>query len=299
MNHSKILAVAGAMLAVGVVSGCSTPRSGDHDSALNETHKGIGCALAGGGVGAVAGQAVSSAAGGVVGAGAGAVVASMLCDGSLRNLSLGAIDTDGDGHADDTDECPGTPAGVGVQPSGCPIDSDDDGVPDYIDDCPGTPVNVRVDVRGCGGAHDSDGDGVADATDRCPNTPAGARVDENGCSEVGEALLILEDIKFDFDRHTIRADAARQLEGAARTLQANPQLQVRIEGHTDNVGVAAYNMQLSERRAREAMNYLTQLGIAKERLTTIGKGEESPVADNNTEAGREQNRRVAFIVTAK
>jgi outer membrane protein OmpA-like peptidoglycan-associated protein len=88
-------------------------------------------------------------------------------------------DRDGDGVPDRLDRCPGTPAGVRVDPSGCPIDSDGDGVPDGLDRCDGTLKTCKVDANGC--PIDSDGDGVCDGLDVCPDTPKGVRVDPGGC----------------------------------------------------------------------------------------------------------------------
>ncbi len=92
-------------------------------------------------------------------------------------LALGkAKDTDGDGVPDRKDKCPDTPAGVAVDPTGCPLDKDGDGVPDYQDKCPD--VKGLAALQGC---PDADGDGVADDQDKCPNTPAGTKVDATGC----------------------------------------------------------------------------------------------------------------------
>jgi outer membrane protein OmpA-like peptidoglycan-associated protein len=90
-------------------------------------------------------------------------------------------DTDGDGVTDDADRCPGTPAGVEVDASGCPLDTDGDGVPDSMDQCPNTPKGDRVDAKGCTLVMDADGDGVPDNLDRCANTPKAAKVDARGC----------------------------------------------------------------------------------------------------------------------
>jgi outer membrane protein OmpA-like peptidoglycan-associated protein len=90
------------------------------------------------------------------------------------------LDADGDGIADGSDRCPGTPAGVAVDMNGCPLDSDGDGVPDQFDRCAGTAAGTSVDAMGC--PLDSDGDGVTDLLDRCPNTPSGTAVDATGCA---------------------------------------------------------------------------------------------------------------------
>ena len=87
-----------------------------------------------------------------------------------------AKDEDGDGVSDKKDKCPGTPAGVKVDATGCPLDRDGDGVADYQDKCPDQ--KGLAALQGC---PDADSDGVADADDKCPNTPAGTRVDASGC----------------------------------------------------------------------------------------------------------------------
>ncbi|HOG17609.1 MAG TPA: outer membrane beta-barrel domain-containing protein [Syntrophales bacterium] len=92
---------------------------------------------------------------------------------------MAPADSDGDGVADSSDKCPGTPAGVKVDLNGCPLDMDGDGVYDYLDKCPDTPKGVKVDKDGC--PLDTDRDGVADYRDNCPSTPAGVKVDKDGC----------------------------------------------------------------------------------------------------------------------
>src|SRR5437762_2838661 len=89
------------------------------------------------------------------------------------------VDSDGDGVPDGVDQCPNTPAGATVDAVGCPADADKDGVPDGIDQCPNTPIGALVDAKGC--PMDSDLDGVPDGLDKCPNTPAGTPVDTTGC----------------------------------------------------------------------------------------------------------------------
>ena len=99
-------------------------------------------------------------------------------------------DSDGDGVADEDDQCPDTPAGATVDATGCeettPTDSDGDGVADEDDQCPDTPAGATVDATGCEDTtpSDSDGDGVADEDDQCPDTPVGATVDATGCVPV-------------------------------------------------------------------------------------------------------------------
>ncbi|GAB6082417.1 OmpA family protein [Desulfuromonas carbonis] len=101
-------------------------------------------------------------------------------------------DSDGDGILDSEDKCPGTPAGVRVDKTGCRPDSDGDGVFDDLDKCPGTPAGVRVDTAGC--RPDSDGDGVFDDLDKCPGTPAGVRVDTAGCRPDSDGDGVFDDL---------------------------------------------------------------------------------------------------------
>ena len=175
-----------------------------------------------------------------------------------------------------------------------PLDSDGDGVPDSRDWCAGTEAGVQVDKRGC--ALDSDGDGVADYQDECPNTANNVRVDDKGCPLEGTKLFTLKGVNFAFDSAKLRPEAETQLQQAVRKLRDNQSVGVGIIGYTDSVGPASYNQDLSLRRARSVVNYLTNNGIDASRLEIRGRGESNPVATNETKAGRAQNRRVEFIV---
>lgn len=175
-----------------------------------------------------------------------------------------------------------------------PLDSDGDGVPDNEDWCAGTPAGVNVDERGC--ALDSDGDGVADHKDQCPNTAEGTRVDENGCAVVGSKLFTLEGVHFAFDSAKLRPDAEQQLQQAVRKLRDNRSANVDVIGHTDSTGPASYNEDLSMRRAQSVVDYLTNNGVDASRLEASGRGENDPIASNDTKEGRAQNRRVELVV---
>ena len=136
---------------------------------------------------------------------------------------------------------------------------------------------------------DKDGDGVYDENDLCPNTEAGKKVDQRGCPVI---LLTLHGINFNSDSSKVLPDSEQILAKAVTALQDSVGVSVIIEGHTDNTGTPSYNQLLSERRAKAVLDFLVANGIENERLVSVGKGESSPVASNNTKEGRYQNRRV-------
>jgi OOP family OmpA-OmpF porin len=141
---------------------------------------------------------------------------------------------------------------------------------------------------------DLDGDGVPNERDKCPNTRPGAVVDLDGC-EV-EAVISLDGVYFDFDKATLRPEGVAVLNDAAALLKTNDRVVVEVAGHTDSVGSEQYNQGLSERRANTVRDYLVSQGITATRLTARGYGEVQPVATNDTEEGRQLNRRVELIV---
>jgi peptidoglycan-associated lipoprotein len=113
---------------------------------------------------------------------------------------------------------------------------------------------------------------------------------------VRRTVLMFEDVHFDFDRFNLRPDALKILDDAVQKLQANPTLNVTIEGHCDSIGTVEYNLALGERRSNSVRDYLVSRGIAAGRLRTVSYGEERPIADNNTAAGRAMNRRAHLAV---
>ncbi|MCG8468877.1 MAG: OmpA family protein [Gemmatimonadetes bacterium] len=110
----------------------------------------------------------------------------------------------------------------------------------------------------------------------------------------GDRAFTTRGILFDFDSDRLRGESTPTLEEIARTLQRHEELTIAIEGHTDSAGDDDYNQALSERRARAVVDYLVEAGIDPSRVTAVGRGESEPVADNSTEAGRQQNRRVVL-----
>ena len=213
--------------------------------------------------------------------------------GSLPENCGGKVDgdADGDGVLDSVDQCPGTPNGVAVDATGCPLDSDGDGVADVEDQCPGTPNGVAVDATGC--PLDSDGDGVYDYLDKCPGTPAGRTVDADGC-EIN--FNISGEVLFDTNSATLRPEAYSVLDNLFDQLARSGVTQLNIIGHTDSRGSEAYNQRLSERRAQAVRQYLINKGANANGISASGMGERAPVANNNNREGMQLNRRVEFDV---
>jgi outer membrane protein OmpA-like peptidoglycan-associated protein len=102
-------------------------------------------------------------------------------------------------------------------------------------------------------------------------------------------------INFDTGRHDLKEDGLLAVAEVVKVLSDNPALAISIEGHTDNVGEAASNKLLSENRARSVMTAMVADGIDAGRLSAVGYGQESPIADNRTEEGRKKNRRVELV----
>jgi outer membrane protein OmpA-like peptidoglycan-associated protein len=116
----------------------------------------------------------------------------------------------------------------------------------------------------------------------------------------GEGIVILfkEKVLFGYDRSDLTGSAQTNLDKLVNVLQKYPDTDIQIIGHTDSKGTDEYNQGLSERRANSVAGYLRTKGISSPRLTTKGMGESDPVATNDTDEGRSQNRRVEFVITA-
>lgn len=117
---------------------------------------------------------------------------------------------------------------------------------------------------------------------------------------VGEGIEVTFEsgLLFDFDSDQLRPEAKANLRSLASSLDEYPGTDLLIAGHTDWIGSEAYNQDLSERRARAAANYLVEVGVARSRVATRGLGESEPIASNETEAGRQKNRRVEVAIYA-
>jgi outer membrane protein OmpA-like peptidoglycan-associated protein len=214
------------------------------------------------------------------------------------------LDTDGDTVPDSEDQCPrvvGDPR-PDAPKRGCPPDKDRDGIPDVEDRCPDVPgVFAPGDRNGC--PPDSDGDGLADPDDACPNE-AGPKTDDpktTGCPAsvriVGAQIVILQQVNFETAKARILPASFPLLQQVAAVLTEHPDIaRVAVDGHTDDRGSEASNLELSRARAVSVMRWLTEKGIDARRLEARGFGPRRPVADNKTEEGRAKNRRVEFQI---
>ncbi len=201
----------------------------------------------------------------------------------------GCPDTDGDGIPDHLDECPDV-AGL-PEFNGCP-DTDGDGIPDHLDECPDVPGLPEFD-----GCPDTDGDGIPDHLDLCPYTPGPKS--NFGCPEIEEEDKIaleeaMEAVQFETAKATLKHESFKVLDNIVRIMNTYPDYDLRIIGHTDNVGSAQSNLILSQNRARSCYEYIASRGISTSRLSYVGFGESHPRDTNSTEAGRAKNRRVEF-----
>jgi OOP family OmpA-OmpF porin len=217
-------------------------------------------------------------------------------------------DRDHDGVLDSDDACPDV-AGVKSDDSktnGCPPpkDRDRDTIIDDEDACPDEP-GLKTDDRktnGCPPPRDRDKDAILDDFDACPDAPGPASADakKNGCPaariEQGQ-IKILERVEFENNSARIRPESESVLNAVLDVLRSHSELsKLSVEGHTDNRGAAAYNKRLSQQRAAAVMTWLTGHGIAQSRLSAQGFGLEKPIDSNDTEEGRQNNRRVEFHI---
>ncbi len=211
-------------------------------------------------------------------------------------------DVDGDGIMDSKDKCPNIPEDLdGFEDlDGCPdLDNDKDGIPDKEDACPNDPEDADgfEDHDGCPDL-DNDKDGILDTEDACPNAPETINgfKDEDGCPDEKpkkiEKKLVLEGINFETGSSKIMQTSFAVLNILVDQLESFPEVRVEIGGHTDSKGQRSSNARLSLSRAKSVRQYLISKGIAEDRITAKGYGEDFPVGDNETEEGRAQNRRI-------
>ena len=160
------------------------------------------------------------------------------------------------------------------------LDDDGDGLVDFPAD------------KGCESADDGD---ETDPPPKCVAPEAGMPVSLDGCG-VGDTI-VLRGVNFEFDKSTLTVNAKTLLDGVVEALNKRPDIKVEIGGHTDAKGSDEYNAALSDRRAKSVKTYLVKQGIASTRMSSKGYGESMPVATNDSDEGRELNRRVELKVT--
>ncbi|CAL1517068.1 OmpA family protein [Chitinophaga sp. MM2321] len=159
---------------------------------------------------------------------------------------------------------------------------------------------------------DSDGDGVSDFFDKCPGTPDSAKVDGSGCPlpvpvvQKEEKVVITEEdtrivkeaiqnLEFDFAKSSIKPHSYAALDRVADLLKRK-NLNLKLSGHTDNVGSKERNLALSRERAESVKQYLVEKGVNASKIEAVGYGMTQPIASNKTAAGRQKNRRVEFTI---
>lgn len=198
----------------------------------------------------------------------------MICADGQDNDADGQVDFPADpgcAAPDDPDE---------TDPPQCADgkDNDGDGLSDFPND------------KGCSGGDDTD------ETDPCRTPSPGERISLKGCA-TGD-VIVLRGVNFEFDKSRLTSNARTILDGVVEELAAYPEIRVELSGHTDAKGSDEYNQALSSRRAAAVQQYLVGKGIDAGRLTALGHGESKPVADNDTDEGRELNRRTELRITA-
>jgi OOP family OmpA-OmpF porin len=191
-----------------------------------------------------------------------------------------AHDADGDGIADDEDQCPQVPEDHDgdTDYDGCPEedpDDDHDGVPNKSDECPSAKETIN-------GVQDDDG---------CPDTGDPRVIYENG------KIQVLDNVQFEHGSAEIKAESNSLLDQVALHMKANPEIKrVRVEGHTDDTGPRDVNVRLSKQRAEAVRQHLVKKGVNPQRLTAEGYGPDRPLVKDTTEEARAKNRRVEFVV---
>jgi OOP family OmpA-OmpF porin len=227
-------------------------------------------------------------------------------DGCPDNTTF---DRDGDGIPDDVDKCPDDPEDKDnfEDADGCPDpDNDKDGIPDKNDLCPNDPEDKDgfEDNDGCPDP-DNDHDRILDKDDKCPNEPEtyNGYQDADGCPDKGKVIVhkgkleILDKIYFETDKDEIKSVSFPLLDAIAATLNGNPQIDlIEIQGHADERGDDAHNLDLTERRAHSVRVALEQRNVLPGRMKSHGYGETKPICTQHNEDCWSQNRRVEFII---
>ncbi|HTJ84289.1 MAG TPA: OmpA family protein [Polyangiaceae bacterium] len=224
-------------------------------------------------------------------------------------------DDDGDGVLNGKDACIDQKGVSSIDPkrNGCPgdVDTDLDGIADKEDACPKVKGSHNEDLskNGCP-TQDGDADGIADIDDACPNERGLPNTDKskNGCPKdvrvTTQEIVILRQVHFKLGKssldQTVDPVSDDLLTEVRDVILQHPEIQViEVQGHADDTGTAEFNKQLSQQRATAVRSWLVRKGIDGKRLVATGYGATRPVASNQTDEGRAQNRRVQFVIVRK
>jgi OmpA-OmpF porin, OOP family len=219
------------------------------------------------------------------------------------------FDRDGDRIPDDVDKCPDDPEDFDnfEDEDGCPDpDNDKDGIKDVEDACPMVPEDKDgfEDTDGCPDP-DNDHDRILDVSDKCPNEPEtynGVK-DDDGCPDQGLAtmtkgkIVTMKPIYFETDKDIIKPESFPVVDSVAAAINGNPWIDlVEIQGHADERGDDAHNLDLTERRAASVRRALEERNVLPSKLKSHGYGETKPICKKHDESCWSQNRRVEFII---
>jgi outer membrane protein OmpA-like peptidoglycan-associated protein len=232
------------------------------------------------------------------------------CPDTPRGVAVNStgcpVDLDGDGVANEQDRCADTPHGATVDANGCPMDSDRDGVWDGLDQCPDTPANTRVDPSGCPVEQPQAQAQPAPQPQQvmpapvapvvpvaAPAPPAPAVDTSAGAFPLPavDASMPLPNVTFT-GTAVLTSAAQAELDSIAATINRMPGSRWQISGYWDNSDVPARTLRMSQLRAVAVKSYLLGRGVSSASLMAMAFGSQFPVADNGTEEGRAQNRRV-------
>ena len=232
-----------------------------------------------------------------------------------RPKKIVEMDSDKDSVMNSIDKCPDTPMGMKVDHEGCPIiqpiigykitlkDADEDGVADSLDKCPQTKKGELVNAAGCSQSQlDDDQDGVANSMDKCP-TEKGT-IANFGCPEISKSIEkkvieIANEINFVTNKADLLPSSLGKLNELILILIENPEFNIVISGHTDDVGSEEFNLALSEKRTQSVIDYLASKGIVKNRMVGLSFGESKLKVNDLSEDARSVNRRVEIKVFIK
>jgi outer membrane protein OmpA-like peptidoglycan-associated protein len=219
------------------------------------------------------------------------------------------FDRDGDRIPDDVDKCPDDPEDFDnfEDEDGCPDpDNDKDGIKDVEDACPNVPEDKDgfEDSDGCPDP-DNDHDRIPDVSDKCPNEPEtyNGVNDDDGCPDQGLAtmtkgkIVTMKPIYFETDKDIIKPESFPVVDSVAAAINGNPWIEmVEIQGHADERGDDAHNLDLTERRAASVRRALEERNVLPSKLRSHGYGETKPICKEHNENCWSKNRRVEFII---